>query len=1518
MISRYRSHMKKLPLLLAGFALLTALPTFAYRHNPDADGKPAGGPDKSVAAGCLPPSTSAELNVNNVRALIHSGGDMWWDLIANARYEVPKGSGRHSLFVGTLWIGGRDLNTQTLKVAAQRYRSSGVDYFTGPLDVLGTAEIDPETCDLYDQIWSLTRTQVEQFRLCNCIAPDDPSCEGYTVPESIKKWPGNPIPQSNGQHLNMQPILAPFADVNGDGVYRWEDCDYPFYDLDNNVDCSKDRSAFLYGDFTLWWVFNDKGNIHGESQGLPIGMEIRAQGFGFNTNDEINNMTFYNYELINRGTTTLASCYFGVNTDADIGGANDDYTGCDVARGFGFMYNGDAFDENFAGQLGYGQNPPAIGIDFFEGPYLDSNGVAITFDPSDIPNLTDTTRHSGAFGINGLGFNDTIADNERYGMRRFVYYINGGGPTGDPGVAPEYYNFLRGVWRDNSRMVFGGNGYPAPGNGSTSIVSDFMFSGDSDPLHWGTRGVVPGFDWREQNTGAAPNTPGDRRFVQSAGPFTLRPGFVNDITIGVVWARGTSGDPYESVIRVLSADQKAQSLFENCFRVLNGPDAPDLNAQELDRELIFYLTNRATSNNYLEEYEELNYFIPEFELNVRALTKDTVIFTPMWAGIRLKPNGDTIYVYNQPTVNGNASDTILPIFDSNSNPVGTQYGFFSNPSTPILTTIQLGTQTDTVFFDRQIRFEGYMIYQLKTSTVTASDIYGPDGASVARLVAQCDVRNFDANGNPIGRLVNFQFDEELGFSVPKVMVNGANEGIINSFRITEDQFAVGDKRLVNHKTYHYMVLAYGYNNYKFFNPNDPTLLNGQREPFFLGRRNIKVYSVIPHIPAPELGGTALNALYGTSPSITRAEGRGNGGNFVELTEATENAILSSPTHRADTLVYKPNAGPLNIKVIDPLRVRPGNYALKITGANNPNSAVLSGNARWILFEVGANGTLDTIALSDKTIADGYEQIIFDRRNIPDTDPFLGISIAVRQVSHLGPSFTTTGGVLNTFRENENGFISAAIQFKNPFRQWLGFFPDLNQSVPLNWVRSGTSVNPDDAAFNSNYFQATGNGVDEKVYADPDASFERNISFFGGGGIVPYFLTSSTSTYVSEPGSTTQLPAHQLGVSDIVAADGRVTALADLRGTIGSIDIVITPDKSKWSRVPVFETQDFTNLAYADPALTNRPQKLALRHSPSVDKNGLPAAPGSGASTDPNAPNFVSGWGYGWFPGYAIDVETGERLNIGFGEDSYLTGNNGRDMLFNPSPVNLSTFSGAVSNFGDWLLAGKHYLYVFGSNNWGSGTTNQFFNYDDGQSFLQYLMNPDGTPRSVLSSSARRNLWRNCAWAGIPFHVQGLNWLEDEVRIQLRVTRSYATGYTSRDVSAAPQNNNQPMYYFSLNNLAPTIGSNEVAKSALDLIQVVPNPYYASSAYETNQVDNRVKIVNLPDVCTISIYTLSGTLIRRFEKGTSDRTSIDWDLKNFRNIPISSGLYIIHVKVPGVGERIIKWFGVTRPIDLDSF
>ena len=34
--------------------------------------------------------------------------------------------------------------------------------------------------------------------------------------------------------------------------------------------------------------------------------------------------------------------------------------------------------------------------------------------------------------------------------------------------------------------------------------------------------------------------------------------------------------------------------------------------------------------------------------------------------------------------------------------------------------------------------------------------------------------------------------------------------------------------------------------------------------------------------------------------------------------------------------------------------------------------------------------------------------------------------------------------------------------------------------------------------------------------------------------------------------------------------------------------------------------------------------------------------------------------------------------------------------------------------------------------------------------------------------------------------------------------------------------------------------------------------------------------------------------------------------------IAGGVYIIHVDVPGIGQKVLKWFGVMRPIDLDTF
>jgi hypothetical protein len=167
-------------------------------------------------------------------------------------------------------------------------------------------------------------------------------------------------------------------------------------------------------------------------------------------------------------------------------------------------------------------------------------------------------------------------------------------------------------------------------------------------------------------------------------------------------------------------------------------------------------------------------------------------------------------------------------------------------------------------------------------------------------------------------------------------------------------------------------------------------------------------------------------------------------------------------------------------------------------------------------------------------------------------------------------------------------------------------------------------------------------------------------------------------------------------------------------------------------------------------------------------------------------------------------------------------------------------------------------------------------------------------------------------------TQGQTLLATPVTIKIRVSRPYMTYLnTASDSAVVIPYKTQPVYKFSTDGLKTVTNDLTAAKNALSLINIVPNPYYAYSTYESSQLDNRVKITNLPAKCTVSIFTISGTLVRQFKKD-NELSFQDWDIKNTYGIPVASGLYLIHVDVPGVGERILKWFGVARPVDLDSF
>lgn len=1370
--------------------------------------------NEARAANCAPSSKIEFLEENDVRALLETGGSMFQDRAnGTPSYEVPKtdlGNGPKAIFAGSLWMGGTDESGQ-LKIAAITFRQNGNDFWPGPLHVpaipysdvnydpsqpvtdltvraYGDGSITDLECQAWDKFFPMSKSIVIKYSVwwSTCEGPNAVASDCINIPAesmptntelaAINNWP------AHGELGVQDYYLAPFYDnpegPNGvDGAYNPSHGDTPWYDDilgRDDIECGIDRRISLFGDNTIWWVFNDKGNIHGESGGDPIGMEIRAQAFSFNTSDEINRMTFYNYEMINRSSQTLTDTYFSQWMDADLGGPADDYVGSDVSRGLGYTYNGDATDLTDGASIGYGDNPPAIGVDFFEGPYQDADGIdnpGPVFDT--VTNTFTTVSVAQALAEKGIvyrgigvGYGDGIVDNERYGMRRFTYFTNASAfPTTDPNTAIQFYNYMQSLWQDGSPIIFGGNGY----NTGTTIRTDYVFPGDSDPLDWATAGVDPGNaeDWTEVQAG---NPVGDRRFVQSAGPFILKPGAMNNITVGIVYGRSYQGGLLASVDAMKSADTKAQALFDACFRIIDPPSAPRLTIQELENELILMIDNPQTSNNYREEYRELD--------------------------------------------------------DINISPT---------------------------FADRYYEFEGYQVYQLINDAASVSDL--SDNTKV-RLVDQCDIEN------EVGDLINFEFDEALGFSTPVKKVTAANQGIRHSFRVTEDLFAQGDRRLVNHKTYYFVVVAYGYNQYKEYNPNDPDKLDGQKIPYISSRlsfdgSSIKAISAVPHNPMPETDGTYQTVPFGSTPQITRLDGTGNGNRALELTQASKDYIVANGRMLNQDPTYDYGGGPINVKVVDPLNVQGGYYELKFRdyGVNaNTNAA---DTARWTAYRYSSKGgaLIDSIT-SERAIASDNEQLI----------PDWGVSVQIFQKKYTGAPAP------NTFLTDP---ISASIEFSDSNNRWLTAIPDNDIYFPTNWIRSGTfdPVDPDDCNPDVPSWLNPCNYPDELGYDD-----DKQYPSLLGGGVAPHRL-------VGYEGGFMPLAYHPNATSQITIAR-RNAGL----GYLPSVDIVITSDKSKWTRCPIIELgeEEVFNVGNA--------KRGELRKSSSVNKEGQ----NDGTGTT----------GMGWFPGYAIDLETGTRMYMAFGENSFISSDNGDDMIWNPT-------SRLVDNNGNPVLGGNQPIWVFAAD---MLKVNGFFNlvdfpaYDpnEGTNFLeaQYgiLQNPASTP--AQRNAAAKMIYGNLMWIVNPLTAPGQTLLSSNVTIKLRMNKEY------HNYEATGLNDGKPMYSWNMDDIATKVRNPEALAEALEMINVVPNPYYAFSEYENSRLDTRVKITNLPERCSIKIYTTNGKLVRAFEKD-SPVTSLDWDLNNHQRIPIASGVYLIHVKVPDVGERVLKFFAGMRQVDLQG-
>jgi hypothetical protein len=1298
------------------------------------------------AANCKEAQSSVDLDINNVRAKLMTGGDMWWDRgTGTASYEVPKGSKKNSLFAGSCWIGGYDAQGQ-LKVAAQLYRTDGNDYWPGPLDQSNT--VDATTCNDWDRFWKVNRSDVNKFRelVESGGNTDDPAYD------DIKQWPGygntETVGTSGGKlfpNMVKGREYAPYIDVDGNGEYNWQNGDYPD----------------IFGDQYIWWVFNDRGNIKGQTKSDPIGLEIQTSSFAYSTKDFLNDASFVNYRIINRGALTMDSTFMGTWTDADLGRYDDDYIGCDTVRGLGILYNAKSEDGNGgAGQ--YGNTVPMVGVDFFRGPRRP------IFKP------------------------DGTIEYEQLKMTSFTYFNSGSGDIGDPSNGVEIFYYMTGSNRvgRHFRYDYQGAGIASTAYGPGPDVS-FVFTGEPDNKN----------TWSECGCN---NPSGDRRFVHSGGPFKLLPGAANDITIGAIWVSDVGGCPNTTFRKIRTADDQAQELFDNNFKIIEGPQAPRLVVREMDRKLIFYMVNDPSSNNYREQY---------------GYTTDSAKYRVVSSkAARVVKAADSIY-----------------------------------------------------------KFEGYRVFQVKSAEVQPADIYdantGEVNLNVAAEVFQCDI----ANG--ITRIDNYVKNTDVSDSTwtPQIKVKGRDSGISHSFELSIDQFATGaEKRLVNYKSYYYIAVAYSYNNFAQFNSDRS---DSTQDIAYLESRTgaggvpIKILLAMPN-PANGDMGTVVNAGYGDGVIIHRLEGRGNGHNVVQIDDATEQEILEN--NLAKEIVYKQGNGPIDVKVIDPVKLAGGKWELFIKGTSAIIDTPIGNNS----YQTRNTYYVDSIVQYNKPsswfiVKDGTDTVYSEgEMGLNPNEQILekyGMSINIRQVARPGDDQT-----------GSNGYLTSDATYADPNKPWLAGLQDAEGVDVRNWIRAGLFTtdpqNPPPSACNYN---------DELSFSDTNQVYEKMLpnNQFMQYSFAPFGLVARNSNGAAICDNFTLAP--------IAATNGIQNAQ--------SVDLVYTSDKSKWTRCVVVEAQNQRSLSESGPKTALQGQgveQFKMRGHASwnmeLDASGAPIY-----STNPNDT------GFSYFPGYAINQATGERLCIVFAEDSYQKNENGADMIWNPTSAVVNNFPDP--SFPSSLFGGKHYVYISSTR------------YDSLERIRRQLNSTD-----VLGPNSTRAAFQGFMWASIPLLNKGYNLLplKDglipcETRVRLRVKTPYSR--TAADRNASNTNNGFPHYFFSTENLAPTPLSDASDKNALlDRIHAVPNPYYSYSGYEQNRLDTRIKIINLPTKASIDIYSLDGSLVRRLTKDNANVSYLDWDLRNAKGLPIASGMYLIHVKADGIGETVVKWFGSMRPLDVTQF
>ncbi|MBK8551907.1 MAG: T9SS type A sorting domain-containing protein [Ignavibacteria bacterium] len=275
---------------------------------------------------------------------------------------------------------------------------------------------------------------------------------------------------------------------------------------------SKQWKPVDYGNQTMFYSYTDSySEAHTQYSGMtaPLKADIKQINWSFNQPEELKNIIYQEYRIINRSTNIWTNAYINLYSDDDLGSSTDDAEGVDTNLNLTYTYNKTNEDDT------YGFAPPAVGFAVIRSPLVYTGNI------NDTVFYCEGKKKRIKTGYKEIGLGSTV-----------IYRDD----SDQPENYSENYNAIRGLQNNGTQYI-----------DPTSVVpTKFVYSGD--PVN-GTGWLYPGES--------------DARFYQGFGPLNMNPGDTQIIVIAQVIARGSSN--LNSITKLRETTQTAKDFYNDCF-----------------------------------------------------------------------------------------------------------------------------------------------------------------------------------------------------------------------------------------------------------------------------------------------------------------------------------------------------------------------------------------------------------------------------------------------------------------------------------------------------------------------------------------------------------------------------------------------------------------------------------------------------------------------------------------------------------------------------------------------------------------------------------------------------------------------------------------------------------------------------------------------------------------------------------------------------------------------------------------